>query len=79
MHNCVFTITVGVKLKESMAKAVNNGQKRWSDKGIYFHDELSLFTYHWSQYEIFLLHLENMNDSSLRHYVGIWKLKRVDQ
>ncbi|MFT5676572.1 MAG: hypothetical protein ACI808_002517, partial [Paraglaciecola sp.] len=57
MHNFAFTIRVGAKLKGSMTKALNNGQMRWSDKSIYFHDELSLFTYLWSQYEYFLLHL----------------------
>jgi len=60
-----------------MAKAVNNGQKRWSDKGIYFHDELSLFTYHWSQYEYFLLHLESEVYLRFTRFVEIWKFKRM--
>jgi hypothetical protein len=71
MHNCAFTITVGAKLKEGMTKAVNNGQKRWSDKSIYFHDELSSFTYLWWQYEYFLLHLGNATDLRLTRAVYI--------
>ncbi|MFT5676191.1 MAG: hypothetical protein ACI808_002129, partial [Paraglaciecola sp.] len=63
----------------SMTKALNNGQMRWSDKSIYFHDELSLFTYLWSQYEYFLLHLGNRAYPKLPRFVEIWKFKRVAQ